>query len=71
MPQSETLIGGYVSLNEGANVYNSTTEPKRAYSVLETVKKALGQAIGSQDTNLLIDGNDSKIRIQAAKTNSR
>lgn len=66
MPQES----GYLSLNE-PNVYNSTTEPKRANSVLETVKKALGHAIGAQDTNSLINGNDHKVQIQSAKLNSR
>lgn len=51
MPQSE----GYVFLNEGNNVYNSTTEPTKAYSVLETVKRVVGQAIGSNDTLLSAD----------------
>lgn len=69
MPQSES--GGYVSLIEGSNVYNSTTEPKRANSVLETVKKAIGHAIGAQDTNSLLNGNDHKIRIQSSRLNSR
>lgn len=68
MPQSESG-GGYVSLNEGANVYNSTTEPKRANSVIESVKKAIGHALGAQDTNSLL--NERQIRIQATKTGAR
>lgn len=38
--------GGYVSLNESSNVYNSTTEPTKTLSVLETVKKAIEHAVG-------------------------
>lgn len=60
-----------MSLTEGSNVYNSTTEPKRANSVLETVKKAIGHAMGAQDASSLLNGNEYKIRIQPAKTNSR
>lgn len=70
MPQSESG-GGYVSLNEGANVYNSTTEPKRANSVLESVKKAIGHALGAQDTNSLLNVNERQIRIQATKNGAR
>ena len=66
MPQSENG-GGYVSLNEGSNVYKSTTEPKRANSVLESVKKAIGHALGAQDTNSLLDVNDKQIRIQSTR----
>lgn len=54
MPQSD---GGYLSLNEG-NIYNTTTEPARANSVLESVKKAIGQAIGAQDTKSLLTGSN-------------
>jgi hypothetical protein len=50
MPQSE----GYMFLNEG-NVYNSTTEPTKTYSVLDTVKRVVGQAIGSNETLLSAD----------------
>lgn len=71
MPQLEHNVGGYVSLNEGSNVYNSTTEPKRANSVIETVKKAIGHALGAQDTNSLLNSNEIKPRIQAVKVNSR
>lgn len=60
-----------MSLNEGSNVYNSTTEPKRANTVLETVKKAIGHAMGAQDTSSLINVNENRIQIQAAKTNAR
>lgn len=62
MPQSE---GGYVSLNETSNVYNSTTEPAKTLSVLETVKKVIGHAIGTPDT--LLNSNDAKINIQPMK----
>lgn len=67
MPQMSESGGGYVSLNEGSNVYNSTTEPKRANSVLESVKKAIGHALGAQDTNSLLNVNERQIRIQATK----
>lgn len=63
MPQPDT--GGYVSLNENSNVYKSTTESKRANSVLETVKKAIGHAIGAQDTNSLLNVNERNIKILA------
>lgn len=63
MPQPES--GGYVSLNEGSNVYKTTTEPKRANTVLETVKKAIGHAIGAQDTNSLLNEQN------ATRTNPR
>ncbi|CAO1312983.1 unnamed protein product [Diamesa serratosioi] len=66
MPQSE----GYVSLNEGSNsVYNTTTEPTRTNSVIETVKKAIGHAIGAQDTKSLLNGNDNKSKIQSTMIN--
>lgn len=56
MPQAE---GGYVSLsNTGPNtVYQTTTEPSTASkSVFDSVKRAIGQAIGQgdQDDALLI-----------------
>lgn len=64
MPQPDS--GGYVSLNEGSNVYNSTTEPKRSHTVLETVKKAIGHAFnGAQDTNSLLNGNEMNVKILA------
>lgn len=63
MPQPDS--GGYVSLNEESNVYKSTTEPKRANSVLETVKKVIEHAIGAQDTNSLLNVNEKNIKIQA------
>lgn len=54
MPQFE---GGYVSLNNGPNsVYNSTTEPTGPGTMLETVKRVIGGAIGnnvSHDTSLI------------------
>lgn len=69
MPQPD---GGYVSLNEGTNaVYNSTTEPTRTNSVLETVKKAIGHAIGAQDTKSLINGNENKVKILSASNGIR
>lgn len=47
MPQFE---GGYVSLNNGQNsVYNSTTEPTGPATVLETVKRVIGSAIGNSN----------------------
>jgi len=49
MPLSDS--GGYVSLSEGANVYNSTTEPTKSLSVLETVKKAIEHAVGKHGFN--------------------
>jgi hypothetical protein len=60
MPQSE----GYVFLNEGnTNVYNSTTEPtNKSLSVLETVKKAIGSAVGTHES--LLNSNETKITIQ-------
>lgn len=70
MPQPQDS-GGYVSLSEDSNVYKSTTEPKRANSVLETVKKAIGHAIGAQDTNSLLNVNEKSIQIQATKMNAR
>lgn len=70
MPHSDG-IGGYVSLNESRNVYNSTTEPKRANSVVETVKKAIGNVMmgASQDsqTNALLTMNENQIKILPAK----
>lgn len=48
MPQFE---GGYVSLSPGQNsVYNSTTEPSGPETVLETVKRVIGSAIGNGNT---------------------
>lgn len=45
MPQIEC---GYVSLSNGQNsVYNSTTEPTGPATVLETVKRVIGSAIGN------------------------
>lgn len=54
MPQSD---GGYVSLTGGPqSVYNSTTEPQSASkSVMETVKRIIGSAIGAQDKHALIE----------------
>lgn len=69
MPQPDS--GGYVSLNEGSNVYNSTTEPKRANTVLETVKKAIEHAIGAQDTNSLLNDNETNHKIQAMRATAR
>ena len=68
MPQSE---GGYVSLEgTGANgngvsggaIYQSTTEPTGPQSVFESVKRAIGQVVGSngsQDTDDLITNSSS------------
>lgn len=48
MPQFE---GGYMSLNNGQNsVYNSTTEPSGPETVLETVKRVIGSAMGNTNT---------------------
>lgn len=48
MPQFE---GGYVSLNNGQNsVYNSTTEPTGPQTVLGTVKRVIGSAIGNSNS---------------------
>lgn len=48
MPQLE---GGYVSLSTGqSSVYNSTTEPTGPETVLETVKRVIGSAIGNSNT---------------------
>lgn len=45
MPQFE---GGYVSLKTGpGSVYNSTTEPTGPATMLETVKRVIGSAIGN------------------------
>lgn len=45
MPQFE---GGYVSLKNGpSSVYNSTTEPTGPATMLETVKRVIGNAIGN------------------------
>lgn len=69
MPHSEG-IGGYVSLNESRNIYNATTEPKRANSVVETVKKAIGNVMGaSQDSqaNALLTMNENQIKIMPAR----
>lgn len=55
MPQSD---GGYVSLTGGGphSVYNSTTEPQSASkSVMETVKRVIGTAIGAQDKHSLLE----------------
>ena len=50
MPSSDS--GGYVSLSEGANVYNSTTEPTKSLTVLETVKKAIEHAFNSNEIEI-------------------
>lgn len=47
-----TFEGGYVSLNNGqTSVYNSTTEPTGPETVLETVKRVIGGAIGNNNSN--------------------
>jgi hypothetical protein len=52
MPQSD---GGYVSLGGNAKaVYNTTTEPRSTKTVIETVKKALGNVIGAHDDDMLL-----------------
>lgn len=51
MPQLE---GGYVSLTNtpnAANVYKSTTEPTGPQSMFESVKRAIGSAIGNNSSN--------------------
>lgn len=66
MPQAE----GYVSLESNGirSVYNATTEPQNGgghggatgagkISVLESVKRAIGQAIGSPNTPLSSSAN--------------
>lgn len=53
MPQAE---GGYVSLENGPKtVYNTTTQSTGPTSVFESIKRTIGQAIGSQpqDDSLL------------------
>ncbi|XP_058060928.1 protein NDRG3 isoform X6 [Anopheles bellator] len=58
MPQSD---GGYVSLGGGGaggpnSIYNSTTEPQSgSKSVMETVKRVIGTAIGAQDRHVLLE----------------
>ncbi|XP_055690693.1 protein NDRG3 isoform X2 [Lutzomyia longipalpis] len=69
MPQAE---GGYVSLENGPrSVYNATTEPTSgAQSMIESVKRAIGQAIGSsgqQDAPLLNSKTSTTISIVSAK----
>ncbi|XP_055598563.1 protein NDRG3 isoform X3 [Uranotaenia lowii] len=55
MPQAD---GGYVSLGGGPQaVYQQTTEPQGATkSVMETVKRVIGTAIGAQDKLSLLEG---------------
>lgn len=66
MPQIE---GGYVSLASGPNsVYNSTTEPTGPESMLETMKRVIGSAIGnssSQDNLLLTQNGKSPLIVNA------
>lgn len=51
MPQFE---GGYVSLKTGpGSVYNSTTEPTGPATMLETMKRVIGNAIGNSDNSLV------------------
>jgi len=61
MPQAE---GGYVSLDNGPNntVYNATTEPTGPHSVIETLKRAIGHAMGGvqQDHNTLLGSNGAQ-----------
>lgn len=57
MPQSD---GGYVSLGSNT-VYNSTTESTTAaHSIIESVKRRLGNVIGTNDNQSLLGSNDSK-----------
>lgn len=55
MPQSE---GGYFSLDQNVgpeSVYNSTTEPTNQNTMLETVKRVIGQVMtGSQTDSPLL-----------------
>ncbi|XP_055858709.1 protein NDRG3 isoform X4 [Episyrphus balteatus] len=46
MPQAE---GGYISLGDNPNsaIYNQTTEPTGPQSMFESVKRAIGQVVGS------------------------
>uniref|UniRef100_A0A182ITH9 Uncharacterized protein n=1 Tax=Anopheles atroparvus TaxID=41427 RepID=A0A182ITH9_ANOAO len=75
MPQSD---GGYVSLGGGGPntaIYNSTTEPQSGpKSVMETVKRVIGTAIGAQDKHALLErtgGGGAQPYIVSASTNSR
>lgn len=61
MPQAE---GGYMSLegsganNNGQSIYQSTTEPTGPVSVFESVKRAIGQVVGTnngQDSDDLLN----------------
>ncbi|XP_019558672.1 protein NDRG3 isoform X2 [Aedes albopictus] len=67
MPQSD---GGYVSLTGGPqSVYNSTTEPQSASkSVMETVKRVIGSAIGAQDKHALIERDGAQPYIISSRT---
>ncbi|XP_021702638.1 protein NDRG3 isoform X2 [Aedes aegypti] len=67
MPQSD---GGYVSLTGGPqSVYNSTTEPQSASkSVMETVKRVIGTAIGAQDKHALIERDGAQPYIISSRT---
>lgn len=53
MPQAE---GGYVSLPNGQNatVYKSTTEPAGSQTMLESVKRVIGNAIGVNGTGEIL-----------------
>lgn len=53
MPQAE---GGYVSLPNGQNatVYKSTTEPTGPQTMLESVKRVIGNAIGVNGTGEIL-----------------
>lgn len=61
MPQAE---GGYISLegssanSNGQSIYQSTTEPTGPVSVFESVKRAIGQVVGTnngQDSDDLLN----------------
>lgn len=66
MPQFE---GGYVSLKTGpGSVYNSTTEPTGPATMLETVKRVIGSAIGnngSQENSLISSRSGHPIIVNA------
>lgn len=67
MPQAE---GGYISLegsganNNGQSIYQSTTEPTGPVSVFESVKRAIGQVVGTntndQDSDDLLNNSGGR-----------
>lgn len=63
MPQSE---GGYFSLDQNGtdSVYNTTTEPTSPNTVLETVKRVIGQVMtGSQAEPTLLGGQNRSTNV--------